>query len=285
MVYLYGTGLAYGIGVGSWIDILAKAQDPGVIAIAPILFGAGIPAGFFLWDYIDTFRPGVPASLATGLWLGFLEGVAISGTQVALSSPDRRWDLPTAASITFATTTAGGVGGFFFGRWLEPDPRGVAFIAEGMGWGAATGLMMGIGASADGKGSSEKSSGDGAAVGTLLGANLGIAATATMVIAGYQPSWNAQKWMWLGYTVGAAAPSFLYLFYIGQNDKDPKHGLVANALGGVAGLTFAAILAGGMSDEEPMVPRSGKAYKPPFNLLVTPPDRGQGGILSAVGTW
>jgi hypothetical protein len=91
--------------------------------------------------------------------------------------------------------------------------------------------------------------------------------------------------MWLGYTVGAAAPSFLYLFYIGQNDKDPKHGLVANALGGVAGLTFAAILAGGMSDEEPMVPRSGKAYKPPFNLLVTPPDRGQGGILSAVGTW
>src|SRR5581483_4989775 len=213
MVYLYGTGLAYGVGTGIWIDVLAHSSDPAVGTIAPILFDAGVPLGFFLWDYLDTFRPGVPASMATGMWLGFAEGVAISSIQVATTGDQKRWDLSTAMTIPFITTTVGGIGGYFFGRWREPDPRAGAFIAEGMAWGAGTGVMLGIGASADGRPGSEKSSGDGAAVGTLLGANIGIAGTSALVIGGYQPSWQAQKWMWLGYTAGAAIPSLVYLAY------------------------------------------------------------------------
>lgn len=290
MIYLYGTGLAYGVGTGIWIDVLAHSSDPAVGTIAPILFGAGVPLGLFLWDYLDPFRPGVPASMATGMWLGFAEGVAISSIQVATTGDQKRWDLSTAMTIPFITTTVGGIGGYFFGRWLEPDPRSVAFIAEGMAWGAGTGVMLGIGASADGRPGSEKSSGDGAAVGTLLGANIGIAGTSALVIGGYQPSWQAQKWMWLGYTAGAAIPSLVYLAYIGS-DKDPKHGLIANALGGVAGLTVAALIARNLSDDEPTLPPGNtgtksakKSWQPPFMLTVAPNGQG-GGMISAFGSW
>ncbi len=288
MIYLYGTGLAYGVGTGIWIDVLASTGDPAVATIAPILFGAGVPLGFFLWDYLDTFRPGVPATMATGMWLGLLEGVAITGTQHATTGPTKNWDVGTATTITFMTTTIGGVGGYFFGRWLEPDPRGVAFIAEGMAWGAGTGVMLGIGGSSDGRPGSEKSSADGAAVGTLLGANIGIVGTGALVVAGYQPSWQAQKWMWLGYTAGAALPSLVYLAYIGS-DKDPKHGLIANALGGVAGLTVAALIARNLSDDDPVLPpgttkTARKPWAPPFMLSVAPNGLG-GGMISAFGSW
>lgn len=295
MIYLYGTGLAFGIGTGIWLDVLAtptapgsKGIDPAVATIAPILFGAGVPLGLFLWDYLDTFRPGVPASMATGMWLGLLEGVAISGVQQATTDAMGRWNLQVATTVPFLTTTIGGVGGYFFGRWLEPDPRGVAFIAEGMAWGAGTGVMMGIGASNDAKGGSEKSSGDGASVGLLLGSNIGMLGTGALVAAGYQPSWQAQKWMWLGYGIGAAAPSFIYLAYIGS-DKDPKHGLIANALGGVAGLTVAAIIARNLSDDEPTLPpgtpkTTKKPWQPPFMLSVAPNGQG-GGMINAFGAW
>lgn len=299
MIYLYGTGLAYGIGTGIWLDVLAapsgtnmgmpsKGLDPAVATIAPIIFGAAVPLGMFLWDYIDPFRPGVPASMATGMWLGLLEGVAISGVQQATADQAGRWNLQVASTVPFITTTVGGVGGYFFGRWLEPDPRGVAFIGEGMAWGAATGVMMGIGISNDAKGGSEKSSGDGASVGVLLGANIGIVATGALVAGGYQPSWQAQKWMWLGYGIGAAAPSFIYLAYIGS-DKDPKHGLIANALGGVAGLTVAAIIARNLSDDEPTLPpgtpkTTQKPWQPPFMISAAPLPQG-GAMINAFGSW
>jgi hypothetical protein len=299
--------MAFGVGTGAWIDVLANAQDPGVAAIAPIALGAAVPLGMFLWDQADTFRPGVPSSMATGMLFGFAEGMGISGAQIAMTGPTKRWDLSTAATMTFVTTTVGGVGGYFFGRWLEPDPRQVAFIANTLLWGAGTGVMLGVGGSKDGIGESEKSSGDGAAAGTLLGANIGIGAGAAAVIAGYKPSWQSQKWMWLGYGVGAAVPSFLYFFYIGShngcdannstaaafadcraNYKDPKHGLIGNALGGVAGLTLTALLTANMSDDEPKLPpgaRTGKAWTPPFQLMVTPAQVGQGASISAFGVW
>jgi hypothetical protein len=201
-----------------------------------------------------------------------------------------------ATTIPFITTTVGGIGGYFFGRWLEPDPRAVVFIAEGMAWGAATGVMLGVGASADGRGSSEKSSGDGASVGVLLGANIGVVGTGALVAAGYQPSWRAQKWMWAGYTIGAIAPSFVYLAYIDNKNpdgtlKDPKHGLIANALGGIAGLTVAGLIARNLSDEEPTLPPGApapatarKPWQPPFMLSFAPNGAG-GGMVSAFGSW
>ena len=49
------------------------------------------------------------------------------------------------------------------------------------------------------------------------------------------PSWQTLKYMWLGDLLGTLATTPVYLFYIGS-DADPRHGLIANAVGGLAGL-------------------------------------------------
>ncbi len=271
MVYLYGVSFAYGVGTGIWIDSLAKESDPGIAFIAPLVFGAAVPIGMYAWDYNQEFDRGVPSSIATGLLLGGVEGMAISGLQWQLSGNDgpNTWSFRTWTSITFATATAGGVGGYLFGEWLRPDPRSLALIASGAGWGAITGTLFGSGVvGGDWK--------DGAAVWGFAGYNAGILATG-IVSTVYVPSWQTLKYMWLGDLLGTLATTPVYLFYIGS-DSDPRHGLIANAVGGLAGLGIAAALTGSMTD-----PPSTASWTPPFQLTVSPTQGG--GQVMAFGQW
>jgi hypothetical protein len=258
MAYLYGVSFMYGVGTGVWIDALAKESDPGIAFIAPLVFGAAMPIGAYAWDSYSEFDRGVPSSIATGMLLGGIEGMAISGLQWQVTGnggPDS-WTFKAWTTITFATTTVGGVGGYLFGEWLRPDPRSLGFIASGAGWGATAGILFGSGVvNGDWK--------DGAAVWGFLGYNAGIAATG-IASAFYVPSWTSIRYMWLGDLVGTLATTPVYLFYIGSS-ADPRHGLIANAVGGLAGLGLAAALTGNMSD-----PAGTASWTPPFQLSVAP---------------
>ncbi len=162
MVYLYGIGAAYGIGTGIWIDSVAGVGDPGIALIAPLLLGGAMPIGAYIWDTQQELDRGVPASIATGLLLGGVEGIAIDGLQWQLTGnggPDT-WKFSTWTSVTFVGATAGGLGGYAFGEWLRPDPRNLAFIASGAGWGSMAGILFGAGAVA-----ADHDWADGAAVG------------------------------------------------------------------------------------------------------------------------
>jgi hypothetical protein len=259
MVFLYGVGAAYGVGTGIWLDALAHLGDPGLAILAPLIVGAAAPIGVYLWDYQREFDRGVPSSIATGLLLGGVEGVAISGLQWQLTGNGgpHTWSFQTWTSITFATSTLGGVGGFIFGEWIQPDPRSLALIASGSGWGAITGILFGSGVV--GAGSDSK---DGAAVWGFAGYNLGIlgAGAASMV---YVPSYETLKYMWAGQMLGILATTPIYLFYV--NGGEIRHGLIANAVGGLAGLTVAGLLAGNMQD-----PPGTAAFTPPFQFAVAP---------------
>jgi hypothetical protein len=272
LAILYGTGIAYGLGTGIWIDALAKVSDPGIAFIAPLALGAAAPIGVYYWDQYDTFRRGVPASISTGLALGAVEGIAISGTQWQHSGnggPDA-WSFGTQTTITFALATGGGVGGYFFGEYYHPDPRSLAFIADGAAWGAISGSLFGAGVgTGDWK--------DGASTVGLAGYNLGILTMGAISIAGYVPSWKTQQSMWLGYVAGTAAASVVYLFYIGS-DSDPRHGLIANSLGGLAGVGVAWALTGNMKDDG----STASGWKPPFYLGMAPAPGG-GGVMTAMG--
>jgi hypothetical protein len=271
MAYLYGVTFAYGVGTGIWIDSLARESDPGIAFIAPLLFGAGVPIAMYAWDYNQEFDRGVPSSIATGLLLGGVEGMAISGLQWQLTGNDgpNTWSFRTWTTITFATATAGGLGGFAFGEWLRPDPRSLALISSGAGWGAAAGILFGSGVvNGDWK--------DGAAVWGFAGYNAGILA-AGIVSTAYVPSWQTLKYMWLGDLLGTLATTPVYLFYIG-NDAEPRHGLIANAVGGLAGLAVAAALTGSMTD-----PPGSASWTPPFQLAVSPTTGG--GQVMAFGQW
>ncbi len=271
MAFLYGTTFAYGVGAGIWIDALADEKDPGIAFIAPLLLGAAVPIGMYAWDVNQEFDRGVPSSIATGLLLGGFEGAAISGLQWQLTGNGgpNSWTFRTWTTVTWAASTAGGIGGYLFGEWARPDPRSLGLIASSAGWGALTGIMFGSGVVSDGK-----DAGSGAAVWGFAGYNAGI------VIAGavstvYVPSWQSIKYMWLGEVAGTLATTPVYLFYIGSS-ADPRHGLIANAVGGLAGLGLAAALTANMVD-----PPGTASWTPPFNLSVSP-TRG-GGQMMAFG--
>ena len=272
MAYLYGTSLAYGVGTGIWIDSLGGVTNPGIAFIAPLALGAAVPIGMYVWDQNEEFHRGVPSSIATGLLLGGVEGVAVSGLQWQLTGNggNGSWGYSTWTTLAFVGATAGGVGGYAFGEWFRPDPRTLGLIGSGAGWGVAAGFLFGSGVvGGDWK--------DGAAVWGFAGYNAGILATGALSTL-YTPSWQSLKYMWLGDLIGTLATTPVYLFYIGTTHPDDiRHGMIFNAVGGLAGLGVAAALTANMTDS-----LSSAAWTPPFQLAVAPTEHG-GAALTAFG--
>jgi hypothetical protein len=271
MAYLYGISAVYGIGTGIWIDSLAGISDPGIALIAPLVLGGAAPIGMYVWDSQQEFDRGVPSAMATGMLLGGVEGIAIDGLQWQLTGnggPDT-WKFSTWTTVAFVGATAGGVGGYAFGEWLQPDPRSLAFIASGAGWGSITGVLFGSGVV-----TADANWADGAAVWGFAGYNAGILATGALS-AVYTPSWETLKYMWLGDLLGTLATTPVYLFYIGGGQA--RHGLIANAVGGLAGIGVAAALTANMTDT------GTSSWTPPFQLAIAPTP---GGIqASAFGSF
>lgn len=277
MAYLYGVSIAYGAGTGIWLDALAGVGDPGIAIIAPVALGIAAPVGVYLWDANAELGRGVPSSIATGMLLGGVEGMAVSGLQWQLTGGTNpgpnsgQWTFPGWSTVTFIGATGGAIGGFAFGEWLNPDPRTLAFISSGAGWGSAFGAMFGGGTTTN-----EQYAWNGAALGGFISYNAGIAATGFISL-GYTPSWESLKYMWLGDVLGTVATTPIYLFYI--NSPNAYHGLIANALGGLAGLGLAALLTANLQDAP-----STSSWTPPFNVAVSPNLNG-GAQLTASGMW
>jgi hypothetical protein len=264
MVFLYGTSILYGAGSGIWLDSLAGLNDPGLAIIMPIAFGAAAPVGVYFWDNYAQFDRGVPSSMAAGMSLGALEGMGIAGvqwqyTQNGSCPPCTSWSFKGETTATWLFSTGGGVGGFFFGEWLKPDPRSLGFIASGAGWGAIGGALFGAGVT-----KTHEDWKDGAAIVGLIGYNAGLVGAGALSTF-WTPSWQTQKYMWLGWLAGTGVSMLVYPFYLFGDSEDWKHGLVANSLGGLAGVAVAGALTAKMTDS------NGTAiYKPPFQLGVQP---------------
>ncbi len=81
-----------------------------------------------------------------------------------------------------------------------------------------------------------------------------------------------------GAFVGTLVTMPVYIFYIG-NEADMHHGLIANAVGWLAGLGLAAALTANMTD-----PPDAAAWVPPFQLAIGPTPHG-GAQLGAHGSF
>lgn len=288
MTALYVTSALWGIGSGIWLDSLFKLSDPGVAIILPIGLGAAAPIGAFFWDdQAGPLHRGVPSSVAGGLVLGALEGISIAGVQWQYNrEKNKDWGFSTQTSVTWIGATAGGVGGWAFGELVRPDPRGVGFIVSGSGWGAGSGIMLGIAVSG-------KDWKDGAAVAGLIGYNAGIVGAGAISLA-HTPSWESQKYMWMGYGLGALAGCLVFPLYLFAPSSDPKHGFIGPALGGLVGVGIAGALTWDLKDASD---KRGKVWKPPVDIAVMPtpkldPAMGpgiaempQGAMLTGVGTF
>jgi hypothetical protein len=82
--------------------------------------------------------------------------------------------------------------------------------------------------------------------------------------------------MWLGDVLGTLVTTPVYLFYIGSS-AEPRHGLIANAVGGLAGIGLAAALTANMTDDGATT-----SWMPPFQLAVGPTSTG-GAQVTAYG--
>ena len=285
MLFLYGTSAAYGVGTGVWVDSLFKITDPGLAILAPLGFGVAAPVGAFLWDrQAGPLGRGVPSSVAAGLLVGALTGAGIAGMQYELSDPGKEWPFRTQTTLAFLGATGGGIGGYFFGEYARPDPRQLSLIASGGLWGGLSGVAIGAGVTgtnADWK--------DGGVVVGFVGFAGGVAGTGALSLFA-MPSYETQKWMWIGYGSGLAAGALVFPFYL-FSDSDPKHGFVAVGAGGIAGATLAGVLAAHLNDNDDgwtnvaFGKKKKNAYfSPPFNLGLMPNAQG-GAQLSASGTW
>ena len=233
IAFLYATSAAYGITLGTWIDTLGPCSpnnkapdpknpgqtvnvcDPGVAFVSPLLFGAAVPLSFFLWDnfYPGGIHRGVGTSIGTGLIIGALEGLGVAGANFAIAGDNdgKRWGSDGIMSSIFVASTLGGIGGYAFGEAVRPDPRKIALVASGAGWGALMGATFGGGAA----NSDGNSVAQGMLVGNLVGINVGLAATGVLAAVGYDPSWNALKYMWMGAGLGLVGTSIIiYPIYL-----------------------------------------------------------------------
>lgn len=238
---LYGTSIVYGVGVGSWLSIEMKIEDPGVFLIPPVLIGAAAPLGVYLLDRPE-MAPGLPAATAAGMIIGAGEGIGIAGVHDTTVRSSDTWGIRGFARTTTVGATLGAVGGFAAGYYLEPEVTSTALATSGIFWGTAVGSCLGYGASPTGDGWS--GSNDYAAVGGLIGYNVGLGIAGGLGTV-WIPTWEQLGWMWAGAGIGAAASLPVFLLYAGEGGPPEKRGLLFTGTAITLGIGVAALLAPG----------------------------------------
>ena len=220
--------------------------DPGVALIAPSVLGVAAPIGVYVLDHPSMPR-GMPSAIAVGLLLGAGEGLGIAGTQFAVSSEADEWGFRGLGRSVAIGATVGGVGGYLVGEFAEPSPKLNGFVMSGATWGTLVGAAFGYGVSPAGVGYGE--SNDSAAIGGLVGFNVGILATAGLSMA-FVPSWGQIAGMWEGAGIGAAASLPVFLFYAGDSSPPAKRGLVFSGTAVLLGIGAGAVFSSGDSDRD-----------------------------------
>lgn len=241
---LYSTAAVYGVGMGVWFGSEAHIKDPGLFLIAPAILGVAGPVGVYFLDQPSMPR-GMPGAIASGLVIGAGEGIGIASYQFVSSGSEKAWGFRGLSRSTVIGATLGGAGGVALGYLQDPSPKSSLLTTSGVVWGAAIGTMFGYGASATGEGYSRAN--DSAALGGLLGFNLGLAAAAGLSTV-YIPTYRALTYMWAGAGIGAAVSLPVYFAYAGKNSPPAKHGLVFSGVTTMLGIGAGALLAGTAPD-------------------------------------
>jgi hypothetical protein len=235
---LYATSVAYGVGMGVWVSTEAGFEDPAIFLIAPAVLGVAAPVGVYFFDR-PKLKRGVPAAVATGALIGAGEGLGIWSYQHVSGTKEDEWGFKTLARVEALSSTLGAAGGLALGYLQAPSPKSSLLMSSSVVWGTAIGSMFGYGATSAGQGYGK--SNDGAALGGLIGFNVGLAASAGLSTV-YIPSYKSLGAMWLGAGLGFAASLPIYLLYARDGGPPAKRGLifsgVATTLGIGAGAVF-----------------------------------------------
>jgi hypothetical protein len=224
--------------MGVWVGTEIGIKDPGTFLIAPLVLGVAAPASVYLLNR-PRMGEGMPAAITSGLVTGAGEGIGIATYQMATSEEGKRWGFKGLARATAIGATVGAVGGAAVGYWLKPPPASSAVTTSGIVWGTAVGSMVGLGASGE---DAKK----GAALGGLIGYNVGLGALAGLATVAV-PSWYQLSWMWAGSGIGAAVSLPIFLFYMGKDTPPAKRGFIFMGATTTIGLAAGALFSGTFS--------------------------------------
>jgi len=241
---LYATSAVYGVGLGVWIGSEAHIKDPGLFLVAPAILGVAGPVGVYLLDNPAMPR-GLPGAIASGLVIGAGEGIGIASYQFVTTNAADAWGFRGLSRATALGATLGGAGGFALGYLQDPSPKSSLLTTSGVFWGTAVGSMFGYGASSAGEGFTRAN--DSAALGGLIGFNVGLAAAAGLSTV-YVPTYRALTYMWAGAGIGAAISLPVYLAYAGNGGPPAKRGLVFSGVSTTLGIVAGALVAGTSPD-------------------------------------
>ena len=125
------------------------------------------------------------------------------------------------------------------------------FVSSSVLFGTAIGSMYGYGGSEAGVGYGNAN--DSAALGGLIGFNIGLAASVALTNV-YEPSWGEIGWMWAGAGIGAAVSLPVFLFYAGEDEpgeESPpaKRGFLFMGTATTLGLLAGAVFSSGAADD------------------------------------
>jgi hypothetical protein len=241
---LYGTSIAYGVGMGVWISTEAGFDDPALFLIPPAVLGVAAPVGVYFFDR-PRLKRGVPAAVATGAIIGAGEGLGVWSYQHVSSSEENEWGFRALARAEAIGSTLGAAGGLALSYLQAPSPKSSLLVSSSVVWGTAVGSMFGYGATAAGQG--YELSNDGAALGGLIGFNVGLAASAGLSTV-YIPTYRSLVAMWLGAGIGFAASLPIYLLYARDGGPPAKRGLIFSGVATTLGIGAGALFTFGSED-------------------------------------
>lgn len=241
---LYGVSVVYGAGMGVWISTEVGLKDPGLFLIPPALLGVAAPIGVYFFDR-PKLKRGAPAAVAAGALIGAGEGLGVWGYQVVSAKEADEWGFRGLARAQALGSTLGAAGGFALGYFQSPSPKSSLLLSSSVVWGTAVGAMFGYGATHSPQ--PYGVSNDGAALGGLVGFNVGLAAAAGLSTV-YIPTYQSLAAMWLGGGIGFVASLPVYLLYAGDGGPPAKRGLIFSGVATTLGIGAGALLTLGSTD-------------------------------------
>lgn len=138
LAILYTTAVFYGLGTSGW---LALQLQPKTFGGALLPFAIATPAAIGAVALADSYRPlrhGIPHAIAAGLYLGFGEGLWVSGYQHAYAAHHAdtvRWGAERVSTSLWIGSTVGAAVGGLVGALRRPTPGRVSFTASAGIWG------------------------------------------------------------------------------------------------------------------------------------------------------
>lgn len=272
---LYSSAFVYGLGTSAWIALETKPQNLAGAALPFILLTTASVGGVVVADNYRPFRRGVPHSIATGLYLGFGEGLMLVGYE--RSASDRRgepaWQQETVARVLWTGATLGGLGGAALGGLREPTPGRVSYVGSTSLW---TGLVAGFAGAAIQP--EDERRGETAFAAAAVGYNLGLA-SGIWVAPRIAPSVARVRFIDLGGIGGGLLGASGYALAVGDT-SNPRAGLAATGIGMAGGIVLASWLTATMPKDTPASTKT-----PPSAALVMPLFRPTAGgfVFGAIG--